>query len=92
MYFGFNLKLLSCQYLLYVSKIQDSYWLFVRGERDICLKRLSSADFRSILVDILGQDLALISLRASKHRKYLKIHFFTVQTVKSVFGEAAYAA
>ena len=36
-----NLKLLSCQYLLkkvskqkFVAKIQDSYWLFVLGERD----------------------------------------------------------
>ena len=36
-----NLKLLSCHYLLkkvskqkFVAKIQDSYWLFVLGERD----------------------------------------------------------
>ena len=43
MYFGLNLKLLSCQYLLtklkvskqkFVAKIRDLYWLFVWGERD----------------------------------------------------------
>ena len=42
MYFGNNLKLLSCQYLLFnkvskqkfVAEIRDSYWLFVWGERD----------------------------------------------------------
>ena len=41
MYFGLNLKLLSCQYLQkkeskqkFVAKIQDSYWLFIWGERD----------------------------------------------------------
>ena len=41
MYFGNNLKLLSCQYLLFnkvskqkfVAEIRDSYWLFVRDEK-----------------------------------------------------------